>query len=224
MSKSAHPPGRFPAEAMYVPPHFDESRAEVLHALMNAQPLAAVVTLGAGGLEANHVPLHLFPHEGERGVLRGHVARQNAMWRTGAAEVETLAIFQGPASYVSPSWYPTKREHGKVVPTWNYVVVHAHGRLRVHDDSQWVHRQVSALTDRQEARLTHPWAVSDAPPDYVEKMLQAIVGIEIVIERLVGKWKVSQNQPATNRAGAAEGMAATGDPAAQEMARIINDR
>jgi transcriptional regulator len=206
---------------MYVPPHFDESRAVVLHALMNAQPLVAVVTFGAGGLEANHVPLHLFPDEGERGVLRGHVARQNGMWRTGGAAVEALAIFQGPASYVSPFWYPTKREHGKVVPTWNYVVVHAHGRLHVHDGPQWVRRQVSALTDRQEARFAHPWAVSDAPDDYVDKMLQAIVGIEIVIERLVGKWEASQNQSAANRAGAAKGMAAIGDAAAQEMARII---
>lgn len=207
---------------MYIPPHFDESRVEVLHALMNAQPLAAVITLGAGGLEANHVPLHLFPDEGERGVLRGHVARQNGMWRTGGAAVEALAIFQGPASYVSPSWYPTKREHGKVVPTWNYVVVHAHGRLHVHDDPQWVHRQASALTDRQEARFTHPWAVSDAPEDYVAKMLQAIVGIEIVIERLVGKWKVSQNQPAANRLGVVQGLAASDDAGARAMATIVS--
>lgn len=209
---------------MYVPPHFHESRTEVLHALMSAQPLAAVVTVGADGLEANHVPLHLFPDQGAHGVLRGHVARQNAMWRTGAVEVEALAIFQGAASYVSPSWYPTKHEHGKVVPTWNYVVVHTHGRLRVHDDPGWVHRQVSALTDRHEARFAHPWAVSDAPEDYVRKMLQAIVGIEIFIERLVGKWKASQNQPAANRSGVVAGLVKSNDCAAQEMGRIISDR
>src|SRR5512143_379368 len=205
---------------MYVPSHFNESRREVLHALIRTQPLAALVTLSPAGLDANHIPLYLVPDRGEQGVLWGHVARHNPVWRDTTPDHEALAIFQGPSSYISPSWYPTKKAHGKVVPTWNYVAVHAYGALRVHDDPAWVRRQVERLTQQVEAPRAQPWAVADAPPEYVERLIQGIVGIELVIHRLLGQWKVSQNQPEGNRRGVAVGLAATGQPVAIAMAQL----
>lgn len=206
---------------MYTPRHFNESRREVLHALIRAQPLAVVVTLSPSGLEANHIPLYLVPDEAEQGVLWGHVARPNPVWRTAAPDHEALAIFQGPSCYISPSWYPTKPVDGKVVPTWNYVVAHAYGLLRVHDDAAWVRRQLERLTEQSESTQARPWAVTDAPPAYVERLLRGIVGIELVIHRLVGQWKVSQNQPVINRRGVVAGLEATGQPAAMAMATLI---
>ena len=191
---------------MYIPAHFDETRLEVLHGLMRAQPFATVVTLSSDGINANHIPLHLDAHQGSLGALRGHVARANPMWSDRIGDTDALAIFQGPHTYISPTFYPTKREHGKVVPTWNYAVVHARGPLRVIDDPAWLRTQLEALVSRHEASSPTPWSITDAPPDFIDRMLQSIVGFEIVISKLNGKWKMSQNQPAANRAGVVEGL------------------
>jgi transcriptional regulator len=206
---------------MYVPPHFEETRLEVLHELIRARPLATVVTLSADGINANHIPLHLCEQQGRLGALRGHVARSNPMWRDRVEDVEALAIFQGAHGYISPSWYPTKREHGKVVPTWNYAVVHAYGPLRVIDDPVWLRELLEVLVRRHEASSIAPWSISDAPPEFIERMIGSIVGFEIVISRLNGKWKASQNQPAENRAGVVEALKQRGDPTAIEMAELV---
>lgn len=204
---------------MYLPKHFEETRVDVLHGLIRAHPLGALVTAGAGGLEANHVPFEIDPDPAPFGTLRAHVARANPVWRDGAGDA--LVIFQGPESYVTPSWYPTKRESGKVVPTWNYVAVHAYGRLRAIDDPAWLRAFVTRLTDRHEARRAAPWKVSDAPGDYVDQLLAAIVGIELPVARLLGKWKVSQNRPAADRAGVVAGLEGDGGDAARAMAAAV---
>jgi transcriptional regulator len=209
---------------MYLPKHFEEPRLEVLHALMRARPLATVVTLTASGLNANHIPLLLLDEPAPYGTLRGHVARANPMGRDLVSDVETLVVFQGPDHYITPSWYATKHEDGKVVPTWNYAVVHACGTLRVVDDPAWLWAQMEALTDHSEAMFAEPWAVSDAPREYVEARMAATVGIELVITRLIGKWKTSQNQPARNQAGVVAGLRARGDNEAAEMAALVAAR
>jgi transcriptional regulator len=185
---------------MYLPSHFEETRTEVLHTLLRTHPLATLVTQTARGLEANHIPLYLRVHGDGATSLVGHVARSNPIWKETNFAVPVLAIFQGPQHYISPSWYATKQEHGKVVPTWNYAVVHARGTLQVRDDAVWIFQQMKELTAQQESTLEHPWHVEDAPADYTERMVSAVVGIEIPVTTLIGKWKVSQNQPPANQA------------------------
>jgi transcriptional regulator len=194
---------------MYQPPHFREERLEVLHDLIASHPLATLVTVEKGRPDANHIPMLVDRNRGRLGVLRAHVARANALARNqgGAA----LAIFQGPEGYVTPSWYATKRETGKVVPTWNYVVVHAHGPLTVIDDPAWIREQIEALTRAKEDGRAAPWHVADAPADFLASQVKGIVGIEIEIAALEGKWKVSQNRPEADRAGVAAGLRAPGD-------------
>lgn len=204
---------------MYLPSHFAESRPEVLQALIREHPLATLVTAGPGGLDANPIPLHLDAGAQGEVTLLGHVARANPVWR--ADGVEALAIFQGPQAYVSPSWYPGKREHGKVVPTWNYVTVVAHGSLIVHDDPVWTCALLERLTKQMESPRPVPWAMSDAPPGYLEKLIAQVVGVELRVERLQGKWKLSQNQPAENRAGVVAGLQADGEVA---MAQAVAAR
>lgn len=204
---------------MYLPRHFAEDDVAEMHALMRANPLATLVTHGPDGLDANHIPLLLADAE-PHGKLQGHVARTNSLWQPGRVTGEVLVVFQGDESYISPSGYATKAEHGKVVPTWNYVAVHAYGELRIIDDPAWIFGQISALTATHEAALPQPWAVTDAPADYIEKMLGAIVGIEITITCLLGKWKVSQNQPAINRASLIAALERAGNP----MAGLIRAR
>ena len=206
---------------MYTPKHFEEPRIEVLHELMRARPLATLVTLTSGGLNANHVPLHLADTPAPFGTLRGHVARANPVWRDFAKDVEALAMFHGPDCYITPSWYATKQETGKVVPTWNYAVVHAYGTLRIIDDAVWVRAQIEALTAHNEAGFARPWSVSDAPHEYTEKRIGAIIGFEIVITKLTGKWKASQNQPAQNQASVIEGLNNSGLRDAAEMAALV---
>ena len=193
---------------MYLPAHFEEERPEVLHELLRTHPLGLLVTLTAAGeLQANSVPFVLDADPaGGPGILRAHVARANPLWREAAAQTESLVIFQGPQAYVSPSFYPSKAEHGKVVPTWNYVMVQVRGRLRAIEDATWLHAFVTRLTDRHESKRARPWAVSDAPADYIQTMLGAIVGIEIVLTALTGKWKVSENRSAADRAGVVQGL------------------
>jgi transcriptional regulator len=206
---------------MYTPEHFEEPRIVVLHELMRARPLATLVTLTSGGLNANHVPLHLADTPAPFGTLRGHVARANPVWRDFAKDIEALAMFHGPDCYITPSWYATKKETGKVVPTWNYAVVHAYGTLRIIDDAVWVRAQIEALTAHNEAGFARPWSVSDAPHEFTEKRIGAIVGFEIVITKLTGKWKVSQNQTAQNQASVIEGLNNSGLRDAAEMAALV---
>ena len=206
---------------MYLPPAFKEDRFAVQHALMRAHPLAMLVTLGEGGLVANPVPLVLDPAAGERGTLRGHLARANPQWRAFDATVEALAIFQGAEHYITPSWYATKGETGKVVPTWNYAVVQAYGPLRVVEDPAWLARQIRSLTAEHEGSRSAPWAVEDAPADFVAAQIRGIVGIEIPITRIEAKWKASQNRNEADRAGVVAGLRAEEDAAASAMADLV---
>jgi transcriptional regulator len=197
---------------MYRPAHFQENDPATLNAFMDAHPLAVLVAAAPSGLVANHIPLLRMPDPGEGMRLRGHVARGNDFWKTTPADSSVLAIFGGPDRYISPAWYPTKAETGEVVPTWNYLVVHAHGRITFTQDAAWLRTLVEALTNRHEGVRKMPWKVSDAPSAYVDRMLRAIVGFEIVVERLEGKFKASQNRTEGERAGAMAGLAADGDP------------
>ena len=208
---------------MHIPKHFEETSIDVLHALIRARPLATLVTLSSGGLSANHIPLYLSAEPLPFGTLRGHVARANPVWTDYEQDVEALAVFHGPDAYITPSWYATKKETGKVVPTWNYAVVHAHGSLRVIDDPVWVRANIEALTNQHEEKFQKPWAVSDAPADFTERLIGSIVGIEIVITRLYGKWKVSQNQPPQNQAGVVQGLSVVGDGNASAMAALVEE-
>jgi transcriptional regulator len=193
---------------MYIPSHFEETRLEVMHQLMHAYPLASMVVLTDDGLVANHIPFFLSEVEGEFGMLRGHVARSNPIWQRFKPECEALIIFSGAQHYITPSWYPTKKDAGKAVPTWNYAVVHAHGHVQVLHESAWIRSHLEELTNRNKSTIDSDWQVSDAPADYIERMMGMIVGIEIPIARLEGKWKVSHNQPAQNRDGVIQGLKA----------------
>ena len=205
---------------MYLPAHFEETRVDVLHALVRTQPLGLLVTQGPSGLQANSIPFLIDAEPTPSGTLRAHVARANPVWRE-AADSEVLVVFQGPQAYVSPGWYPSKAEHGKVVPTWNYVMVQARGRLRAIEDAAWLHALVSRLTTTHEASQKRPWAVTDAPPAYIDTMLRAIVGIEIELTALTGKWKVSQNRSAADRAGTIDGLVGKPGDDAAAMAREV---
>ena len=185
---------------MYAPASFRESRIDVLQDLMRAYPFATVVANGANGFVANHMPFEVIGDA----LLHGHVARGNELATMDGADV--LLIFQGPDGYISPNWYPSKHETGREVPTWNYAVVHVHGRLQVIDDVAWKRALLDALTDHHEASQPSPWRVADAPADHIEKSLKAIVGIAVTIERIEGKFKLSQNHPARNQAGVVEGL------------------
>jgi transcriptional regulator len=214
---------------MYLPNHFAETRTEVLHDLIRAHPFAVLVTLDATGLVANHIPMEIDPAAGPLGTLRGHVARANSAWSGHRADVEALAIFQGPECYITPQYYASKAATGKVVPTWNYATVHAHGPLRTVDDAAWLRALVERLTarhegDHQRATGAAPWQVSDAPASYVDGLLRTIVGIEIPISRMQGKWKVSQNRPHEDRTGVAAGLSEGTDPAQHAMAALVRER
>jgi transcriptional regulator len=210
---------------MYIPSHFREERLDVLHDLIRSQSLATIVTYGASGLIASHIPVVLDPAPttlGPLGTLRGHISRANPQWQDYAADVDALAIFAGPQHYVTPSWYASKQEHGKVVPTWNYVVVHAYGRLTLFDDRDALLANVRALTQTHEATRDLPWRVDDAPASYIDGQLKGIIGLELAITRLEGKWKVSQNRPAPDRAGIVRGLRAEGDAPSLTMADLVD--
>ena len=206
---------------MYQPKHCEETRIEVMQALVASQPLSTLVTLSDEGLVADQIPMLLRPGEGPFGTLVGHVARANPLWRQTRLDTPVLAIFQGPQHYISPSWYPTKQEHGKVVPTWNYVVVQARGLLQIHDDPDWVRQQATQITNQQERTSAKPWAVDDAPRDYTDSMIKAVVGISIEVTLWSGKWKVSQNQPAVNRAGVVQTLETLQGAQALAMASLV---
>jgi transcriptional regulator len=206
---------------MYQPTHFYEDRLEVQHALMRAHPLGLLVSAGAGGLSANPIPFVLDTATGDKGTLRCHLARANLQWKDLSSVGECLVVFQGSDAYVTPSWYKTKKETGKVVPTWNYVTVHAWGRPRVIDDATWLRANVEALTRIHEAGRPVPWEVSDAPADFIDVMLRGIIGIEIEIARIEGKWKVSQNRPEADRVGVERGLKVDGKG---DVAAIVAER
>ena len=205
---------------MYVPPAFREEDSAALHATIRAARLANLVTATAEGLMATPLPLYLDAGEGDRGVLYGHVARANPQWKA-APLGEAMATFMGPDAYVTPSWYATKRERGKVVPTWNYVAVHAYGSVEFFEDPGRLLEVVTRLTERQEQGRAEPWAVSDAPEAFVRAQLRGIVGVRMPITRLEGKRKMSQNRNAEDREGVRAGLAASGDAADRAVAPLI---
>lgn len=209
---------------MYQPEAHREEHLDRLHGLMRACPLALLVTDGPDGLTADPLPFLLDPARGPFGTLRAHLARANPHWRLLDGERESLVVFQGAQAYVSPSWYASKKEHGKVVPTWNYLIVQVRGRARVIDDTSWLRGQVSQLTASMEQDRPEPWAVGDAPGPFIAMQLKAIVGIEIDIARIEGKWKASQNRSPADRAGVMAALSGMGEPMALAMAETIGRR
>ncbi|MFA7280729.1 MAG: FMN-binding negative transcriptional regulator [Sterolibacterium sp.] len=197
---------------MYIPSSFRENRIEVMHDLMQAHPLALLITHGCGGLQASPLPFLLYPEEGGYGTLRAHLAKANPHWQELADLAECLVIFQGVEGYVSPSWYPSKARTHRVVPTWNYATVHARGKPMVIQDAGWLRRQLNDLTNLHEQRRPEPWSIDDAPADYIAAQMQAIVGIEIPIAGIEGKWKMSQNKDDPDRSGVIKGMRSQPDP------------
>ncbi|KWV41360.1 transcriptional regulator [Rhizobium altiplani] len=191
---------------MYQPPHFREEDLSVQHALIRAHPLGMLITAGTSGLMANSVPFHLDAAASEKGILRLHLAKANPQWRDIDAGADVLAVFQGADAYITPSWYQTKQETGKVVPTWNYAIVQVRGRARVIDDADWLLQQINAITTQQEGPRDRPWAVGDAPDDFIRAQMKGIIGVEIEIAAIEGKWKVSQNRPVADREGVVAGL------------------
>ncbi|MBB6091318.1 transcriptional regulator [Povalibacter uvarum] len=206
---------------MYIPKHFAESRPEVLHRLIREHPLGMLVTHGGDGLDANHLPFDLDSNVGPHGLLRGHVARSNPLWHSVESGANVLVVFRAEEAYISPNWYPSKHEAHKQVPTWNYSVVHVHGRITIHDDEKHVRGVVARLTRVHEGSRSVPWKMTDAPPDYIDALLKAIVGIEVEITRLEGKFKLSQNRETRDRVGAGEALIASGKVAlGKDMLRM----
>jgi transcriptional regulator len=208
---------------MYIPPHFAISHPEQLHRIIRDHPLGALVTQGAEGLDADHLPFEFDPHLGPNGLLSAHVARANPLWQRVPSGSPVMVIFRGAQAYVSPSWYPTKHEAHRQVPTWNYEVVHAHGVLTVRDDERFVRRLVARLTRRHEAAESKPWKMGDSAPDYIDSMLRNIVGLEIAITSLVGKAKLSQNKETRDRVGAADALQVRGHGDLAEQMRAAGD-
>jgi transcriptional regulator len=191
---------------------------------MRENVLAALVTQTATGMVATHLPLMLEDDGSQYGVLKGHIARGNSQWKEATLTADALAIFSGPEHYISASWYPGTKTHGREVPTWNYVAVHAYGRLRIVEDAAWLLKHLTELTDRNEAISELPWKVSDAPPDFIAKMSAAIVGLELTITELQGKWKASQNRSEEDATAVMEGLGRLGTPSARTMKEIIRTR
>ena len=207
---------------MYRPAAFRQDDLATLHAQIDASGLAVLISAGEQGLQASHLPLLLEPGEGEFGTLYGHFARANPHWRDLASGAEALVVFSGPDAYIHPGWYPAKAEHGKVVPTWNYIAVHAWGQAEVFDEPERLLQLVNRLSDHHEQGRPQPWAVSDAPRDYLDAMLRAIVGFALPIRRLEGKWKLSQNRSPQDQAGVRAGLAASANPRERELAAQMN--
>jgi transcriptional regulator len=206
---------------VYLPPAFSVSDREMHFGLIEANPLGLLISHGETGLAANHVPFLL---DRERGVLQAHLARANTQWRDFTAENDALVVFQSADHYITPSWYASKREHGKVVPTWNYVAVHVRGKARAIEDADWLRRQIDRLTEAHEYDRAKPWATTDAPAPFIESQLKGIIGLEVTIAATEGKWKVSQNRPEADRNGVAEGLEADGTEQSAAMAREVRLR
>jgi transcriptional regulator len=206
---------------VYLPPQFAETDTSAIHELIREFPLGTLITLGNDGLAANHIPFILDTRAGGNGRLLAHVARNNPVWRVHAADHEALVVFQSAEAYISPNWYATKQETHKVVPTWNYVIVHAYGHIVVHDDEKWVRGQAGMRTKLQAASQSRPWNMAAAPPAFTTEQVGQIVGIEIPITRLIGKAKASQNRIDADRDGAIAGLRETGDSGDDAMAEIM---
>lgn len=206
---------------MYIPKVNEEKRVPVMHQMIAAHPLAALVTMGASGLIASHIPMVLEDDGSPFGVLKGHIARANMQWRGLAPAVDALAIFSGPHHYISASWYPGTEEHGKEVPTWNYVVVHAYGPLKIIEDAPWLMAHLEGLTDQVEETSEKPWKLTDAPEEYIHALLKGIVGLELPIQRLEGKWKVSQNRNARDQKAVQEELDRLNTPESLTMKELV---
>lgn len=209
---------------MYLPKIHEETRLDVLHGLIRAHSLGTWVSLGAEELEVNHIPFVLDSECGEHGTLFGHVARANPIWKMPAGPVPSAIVFRGPQAYVTPSWYPSKHQHGKAVPTWNYAVVTVHGQPQFIEDRAWLHEQLGHLTDAHEASQALPWKIGDAPPAFIETLLSSIVGVMIPIQRIEGKWKTSQNRQEADRLGVVAGLLAKGDDESGAMASLVRQQ
>lgn len=210
----------YPKEVMITPKLFKESDTEVMHQLIRAHPLGTWAT-NSGGLDINHIPFVLDSDAGEYGTLKAHVNRANPVWKSLEQNENSIVVFQGADAYISPSWYASKQEHGKVVPTWNYVVVHAHGVPRAVHEIEWLLEHLNQLTDEQESDYQQPWKVSDAPDNFTEKMLKGIVGIEIPIDELFGTWKASQNKTQADSEGVIHGLGNSVDQRSRTMVTIV---
>ena len=208
---------------MYIPRHNEEKRVSVMHSLIASSPLGTLVTLGASGLFATHIPMVLEDDGTQFGVLRGHISRANPQWQDFVPTVDALAIFAGHQHYITPNWYPETKEHGREVPTWNYVVVHAYGPLTVIQDEHWLLTNVEKLTNIHESGSPVPWKVSDAPEEYIKSQLRGIVGLEMPIQRLLGKWKLSQNKTERARNGVIEGLAELNTPESLAMKALVEE-
>jgi transcriptional regulator len=208
---------------VYIPQANKEDRLPALHKLMQDQPFASLITVGSSGLFASHIPMVL-EQNGANGLLKGHISRANTQWRDHSPLIQALAIFSGPQHYISPSWYPEKQETGKVVPTWNYVVVHAYGYLKVVEDGEWLMAHLMNLTNIHEAGSPVPWKVADAPASYIASLTMGIVGLEMPIERLEGKWKLSQNRSEQDRDGVARGLAELNTSESLAMKALVEQR
>jgi len=208
---------------MYIPRPNQEDRIPVIHKLMEEQPFASLITVGSSGLFASHIPMVL-EQNGAMGRLKGHLSRANTQWRDYTPSVQALAIFSGPQHYITPTWYPEKQETGKVVPTWNYVVVHAYGHLKLIEDRDWLMAHLQSLVNIHEADSPVPWTVGDAPADYIASQVKGIVGLEMAIERIEGKWKVSQNRSEQDRRGVAKGLAELNTTESLAMKALVEQR
>ena len=209
---------------MYTPKLNREDDVLQLRHFVRDNPLCALVTPSRDGLVASHIPMVLHEDGPGFGTLRGHVARANPQWRECTTSDEVLAIFTGPQHYVSASWYPDKETHGREVPTWNYVAVHAYGCMRTIDDTDWLLEHLRELTDRNEVIAEVPWRVADAPPEFIGRLSQAIVGIELPVSRVEGKWKVSQNRSERDATGVMDGLTTVGTPASEAMRELVRSR
>jgi len=207
---------------MYVPSHFKEAETEKLQQYIRDYSFGILVVADAAGIEANHIPFYLITgSSGRLGYLHCHLARSNTVWERMNSGSRALAVFQGPNAYVSPSWYPTKKETGRVVPTWNYLAIHAEGTARIIQDPEWLRRHLVQLTDENESRVGTRWSVNDAPQEFTDRLIESIVGVEIEITALTGKLKASQNQPERNRIGVKTGLEEVEGTNSREMAKFI---
>jgi transcriptional regulator len=208
---------------MYASPTTREDRQDVLVAAIRNIGFGALVAMSADGLSATHIPMLVRQGPNGEVELEGHVARPNEMWRLAQSGVQALAIFQGPQAYIHPGWYPTKQIDGRAVPSWNYIAVHAHGRLEAVEDPAWLRAHLSDLTDLNEASRAEPWALSDAPQDYLEAMMRAIVGLRLRVDRFEGNWKMGQKLPVENRLGAIAGLSASDHATDRDVAAVMRD-
>jgi transcriptional regulator len=209
---------------VYIPKFNLETRRDVIHSLIESHPLATLVTMGTSGLIATHLPLVLHRSESPNGTLRGHISRANPQWRELNSSIDALAIFTGPEHYITPNWYPEKAEDGKVVPTWNYAVVHAYGPITLIEDPAWLLTHLNSLVTQHESTFPRPWKISDAPEDYIASQLRGIIGIELPIHRLEGKWKVSQNKSEPTLRSIERGLEELDTPESLAMRDLVNGK